>query len=140
MQGEDVPPPWEAGRFLIATSTAQRCETVDGWTYRGLGLHVCPEAPEITVITHINSGFALRFVVAPLLAVVDLATAFAECSDAWEAMMVPSDWRQHDPELQNEVETISDACGFTMVLSASEGTDAIARDLHRARAAKRHLS
>lgn len=96
---------WKPENFLIAQAYGP--ETVVGYTYRGVGLHVVIKAspkgrrPPTWSVTHLGSGLRVALVRGTVAAAFPAATDIAECGD-WDFDGIDG-WRNRDPELPKKL-------------------------------------
>ena len=99
---------WPAGSFLIALSSGP--ELVEGYTYRGLGLHMeskgSPKGrrPTTWTLTHLRSGHAVMQIEGDVRAAFLVATEVAESGD-WDFDGLDG-WKNRDPELPEKLKEI----------------------------------
>lgn len=93
---------WKAGPIHASYRWAFDPVQVNGYTYRGLGLHRGPDAsklehPPLWAITHLATGHKVMELVGYIGEVKPWATRIAELTD-WTFTSVEG-WRNQDPDL-----------------------------------------
>jgi len=99
---------WAQARYEIA---AEKATTVDGFTYRGLGMHQIRrhemfKQAGLWCLAHLNSGHAIVVIAGSVREAFDIATDIAECGE-WDFNGL-NGWENRDPELTVKLKAILD--------------------------------
>ena len=98
---------WAPSGFFIATTIGPL--TVQGYVWRGLGLHNsgwgAPRTKTKWTLTHLGSGALLGKFTGDVSAVFPIAAKIAQCGD-FTLFDLPDGWQQTDPALREKVAEI----------------------------------
>lgn len=104
---------WQPDTFLLAVDQPPHTKRVEGYVYRGLGIHQSSggspkgrRKPE-WVVTHLGSGCSIASIAGDVATAFPVATKIAECGD-WDFIGIDG-WRNRDPEIGSKVRAILDA-------------------------------